>query len=111
MNKNLEQKYAFFKISDFQEQEKICLVSRLEQSVNSEKINLELYWKILENIGQGIQEWTEQNLWKIAFKMFEVIWSAYEHHITSNFLKAVRPHHFKSLKRPFLNTLIHIQLL
>ena len=40
MNKNLEQKYAFFKISDFQEQEKICLVSRLEQSVNSEKINL-----------------------------------------------------------------------
>ena len=40
-----------------------------------------------------------------------MIWSAYEHHITSNFLKAVRPHHFKSLKRPFLNTLIHIQLL
>ena len=43
--------------------------------------------------------------------MFEVIWSAYEHHITSNFLKAVRPHHFKSLKGPFLSTLIHIQLL
>ena len=43
--------------------------------------------------------------------MFEVIWSAYEHHITSKFLKAVRPHHFKSLKGPFLSTLIHIQLL
>ena len=27
-------------------------------------------------MGQGIQEWTKQNLWKAAFKKFEVIWSA-----------------------------------
>ena len=28
-------------------------------------------------LDQGIQEWTKQNLWKAAFKKFEVIWSAY----------------------------------
>ena len=27
-------------------------------------------------IGQGIPEWTLKNLWKIAFKTFEVIWYA-----------------------------------
>ena len=27
-------------------------------------------------MGQSIQEWTKQNLWKTAFKMFEGIWSA-----------------------------------
>ena len=26
--------------------------------------------------GQGIQEWTNQNLHKTAFKKFEVMWSA-----------------------------------
>ena len=29
-------------------------------------------WKM----GHGIQEWTKKNLWKAAFKNFEVIWSA-----------------------------------
>ena len=28
-------------------------------------------------------------MWKTAFKKFEVIWSAYAYHITSNYLKAV----------------------
>ena len=27
-------------------------------------------------MGQSIQEWTKWNLWKTAFKKFEVIWSA-----------------------------------
>ena len=27
-------------------------------------------------MGQGIQEWTKQNLWKTAFEKFEVMWSA-----------------------------------
>ena len=27
-------------------------------------------------LGQGIQEWNKLNLWKTAFKKFEVIWSA-----------------------------------
>ena len=27
-------------------------------------------------MGQGIQEWTKEKLWKTAFKKFEVIWSA-----------------------------------
>ena len=26
--------------------------------------------------GQGIHEWTKKNLWKTAFKKFEVIWPA-----------------------------------
>ena len=38
---------------------------------------------------QIIQEWTKENLWKITFKIFEVMWSAGADHIISNFLKAV----------------------
>ena len=37
------------------------------------------HYKQLSNtkkIGQSIQEWTKQHLWKTAFKKFEVIWSA-----------------------------------
>ena len=30
-----------------------------------------------DDMGQGIQEWTKWNLWKTAFKKFEVIWSAF----------------------------------
>ena len=29
-----------------------------------------------EQIGQSIQEWTKQILWKTAFKKFEGMWSA-----------------------------------
>ena len=29
-----------------------------------------------QQMGQGIQEWSKKNLWKIAFKTFEVIWFA-----------------------------------
>ena len=36
-------------------------------------------------MGQSIQEWTKQVLYKTAFKKFEGIWS----YIPSNFLKAV----------------------
>ena len=41
------------------------------------------------HMGQGIEECTKSNLWKTAFKKFEVVWSAYADHITSNILKAV----------------------
>ena len=30
----------------------------------------------ISHMGQGIQGWTKYNLWKTAFKKFEVIWSA-----------------------------------
>ena len=36
---------------------------------------------------RSIQEWAKWNLWKIAFKKFEVIWSDWADHIASNFLK------------------------
>ena len=32
-------------------------------------------FNILERMRQSIQEWTKQNLWKIAFKKFDEIWS------------------------------------
>ena len=35
----------------------------------------EIAWVKLK-MGQGIEEWTKKNLWKTAFKRFEVIWSA-----------------------------------
>ena len=37
------------------------------------------------HLGQSIQEWTKENLWKTAFKKFEYICSA----IPSGFLKTV----------------------
>ena len=40
-------------------------------------------------MGQSIQEWNKSNLWKTAFKKFEVIWSASADHIASHFLKPV----------------------
>ena len=40
-------------------------------------------------MGHSIHEWTKLNLWKTAIKKFELIWSAWADHITSNFLKAV----------------------
>ena len=48
-------------------------------------------WNV-KQMGQGIQEWTKKNLWKTAFKKFEVIWSAFN----SNFLKVVF-HNFYSV--------------
>ena len=47
-------------------------------------------------LGQGVQEWTKQNLWKTAFKKFEVI-------CTSNFLKAVFPNFRQEFSRFFFN--------
>ena len=38
------------------------------------KVLAEAY--VVPYVGQNIQEWTKQNLWKTAFKKFEVIWSA-----------------------------------
>ena len=38
----------------------------------------------MQYMRQEIQEWTNLNFWKRAFKKFEVIWSAEAKHITSN---------------------------
>ena len=40
-------------------------------------------------MGQSTEEWTKCNFWRTAFKKFEVMLSAQEDYITSNFLKAV----------------------
>ena len=56
---------------------------------------------------QCIQEWTKQNLRKTAFKKVEVIWSA-QQTILLQIFKRVS---FTSLTCPFLNALIHMQLL
>ena len=32
--------------------------------------------ELLEKMGQSIQEWTKQDLWKTVFKKFEGMWSA-----------------------------------
>ena len=37
------------------------------------------------DLGQGLQKWTKQNLWKTAFKKLEMRWSALADHITSVF--------------------------
>ena len=50
----------------------------------------------------GIQEWIKYNLWKTAFKKFEVIWSASYH---LRFFKGCLP---QILFGTFLNTLTHI---
>ena len=44
--------------------------------ISKKNILLTLHTLMLLQMGQGIQEWTKQNLWKTFFKKFEVIWSA-----------------------------------
>ena len=49
-------------------------------------------------MGQSMQEGTKENLWKIAFKKFEGIWSV-------KFSKGCLP---QSLLSPLMNTLPHM---
>ena len=44
---------------------------------------------LLINLGQSIQEWTEQIFWKTAFKKIEGLWSALSRPYPFKFLKAV----------------------
>ena len=45
----------------------------------------------IRHMGQSIQKWTKQNLWKTAFKKSEMLWPAEENHINSIFLKTAFP--------------------
>ena len=58
-----------------------------------------------DNVGQGIQEWTKQNLWKTAFKKFEGISSVLGRPYQFKFFKGYLP---QILLLPFLNTLFHM---
>ena len=42
-------------------------------------------------MGQSIKEWTKQNLWKTAFKIFEGVWSAWGRPYTFKFFKGCLP--------------------
>ena len=55
-------------------------------------------------MGQSIQEWTKKNLWKTAFKKFEVICLP-QQSISLNFFKILS---LAILPGPFVNTLPHI---
>ena len=47
---------------------------RLRNEVGSDRKCLTgFYMPLIWHLGQGIQEWTKQNLWKTAFKKFEVM--------------------------------------
>ena len=50
----------------------------LKQKICWEKNVIELQYDY-DQMGQSIQEWTKQNLWKTAFKKIEVIWSILEY--------------------------------
>ena len=56
-----------------------------------------------EHLGQSIQGWTKQNIWKTTFKKFEGIWSAKADHITFSFFKGCLP---QILLSPLLNTMV-----
>ena len=56
-------------------------------------------------MGQSIQEWTKKNLWKIAFKKFERVWSVSGRPYPFKFFEACLP---QILLGPLLNTLSHI---
>ena len=55
-------------------------------------------------MGQSIQEWTKKNLWKTAFKKFEVIWSTSDH----NFLYKVLNRPTKSGRKSIAITFLQI---
>ena len=56
-------------------------------------------------MGQSIQEWTKENLWKTAFKKLERVWSALARPYRFEFFKGFDP---QVLIGPFLNTLSHL---
>ena len=58
--------------------------------------------KMLAYMGESIQEWTKQNLWKAAFKSFEGVWSALGRPYPLTFFKDCLPQIWLG---SFLNTL------
>ena len=58
--------------------------------------------KMLAYMGESIQEWTKQNLWKAAFKSFEGVWSALGRPYPLKFFKDCLPQIWLG---SFLNTL------
>ena len=66
--------------------------------------------KVDPYLGQNIQAWTNENLWKTAFKKFEGIWSALWSTLSRpypfKYFKGCLPH---ILLGPFLNTLSHLR--
>ena len=63
----------------------------------------------MEQLGQSIQEWTEQNLWKTFFKRFEGEWPA-EAYIRPYLFKLFKGYLPQILLSPFLNSLSHLVL-
>ena len=56
-------------------------------------------------LGQSIQEWTKEILWKTAFKKFEGVWSAQRRTYPFEFCKGCLP---QILLGSLLNTLPHL---
>ena len=52
-----------------------CVGSNLARIVSEIRVLLEIW--LNTHLRQSIQEWTKWNMWKAAFKKFEVIWSAH----------------------------------
>ena len=65
-----------------------------------------LVWQY--QMGQSIQEWTKQNLWKTAFKKSEGLCSALSRPWPFEFFKGCLP---KIVLGPFLNALTHLDML
>ena len=59
-------------------------------------------------MGQSIQEWIKQILWKTAFKCLEGVWSALSRPYTFTCFKGCLPH---ILLGSFLNILSHMMKL
>ena len=54
----------------------ICLLEKLNTHHFFLSTSI-IFWNFTQDdIGQNIQEWTKENLWKIIFKKFERLWSA-----------------------------------
>ena len=59
-------------------------------------------------LGKSIQEWTNQNLWKIALKKISRDMACLSRPYSFNFFKSCLP---QILLGPLLNTLLHISLI
>ena len=67
--RNLQQKMSNKIIWSFHVKTAKCILFS-EEKAHARLLVIEL------QLGQSIQEWTKRNLWKTAFKKFEMIWFA-----------------------------------
>ena len=63
----------------------------------------------IDNIGQGIQEWTKQTFWKTAFKKFEVMAVFHKFYLVDSWIPWPIFNSKRRMKQPLNSSYIHVK--